>query len=74
LVARFTDWFAAQPERLRAVTVADAASVILFAVLALLAAVGLVLLGLWMLQRGDGAYLPLLLVFLVVPVVVWHVR
>jgi hypothetical protein len=74
LVARFTHWFAAQPERLRTVTIVDAAGVILFAVFALAAVVGLVLLCVWMVQRGAWAYAPLLLVFIVVPVAVWRVH
>jgi hypothetical protein len=36
--------------------------------------IGLVLLCVWMVQRGEWTYAPLLLVFIVVPVAVWRVR
>jgi hypothetical protein len=78
-VARFTDWFADEADAIvhRTISKSDAIELTLFAILAIaaIAAVaGIVLIGVWMVQQGNWAYLPLLLVFFVVPVAVWRIR
>jgi hypothetical protein len=76
-IARFTDRFADAGGgigRLRPTTTSDAVELAVFAVLGLAAAIGIVVVGVWMVQRGNWAYLPLLLAFFVVPVAVWRVR
>jgi hypothetical protein len=75
-VARFTDWFADAAEAIfhRRTTKLDAIELALFAILALAAVVGIVLVAVWMVQRGNWAYLPLLLVFFAVPVAILRER
>jgi hypothetical protein len=75
-VARFTDWFADAAGAIvhRPSTKLDAIELALFAILGFAAVAGIILVAVWMVQRGNWEYLPLLLVFFVVPVAVWHER
>ena len=75
-VARFTDWFADAAGAIvhHRTTKLDVIELALFAILGLAAVVGIILAAVWMVQRGNWEYLPLLLVFLVVPLAVWRDR